>query len=112
LSSHRNRIIRGIMVLLAGILLVCSATGFAQQKTPIVVGSIWDLVGFGGEIGQALYRGAELAVELANNAGGIKGRKIEYINIDGQSELDVIAGAAKRLTQELKVVAGMGSEDD
>jgi branched-chain amino acid transport system substrate-binding protein len=100
------------MVLLAGILLVCSATGFAQQKTPIVVGSIWDLVGFGGEIGQALYRGAELAVELANNAGGIKGRKIEYINIDGQSELDVIAGAAKRLTQELKVVAGMGSEDD
>lgn len=112
MSSHRNRIIRGIMVLLAGILLVCSATGFAQQKTPIVVGSIWDLVGFGGEIGQALYRGAELAVELANNAGGIKGRKIEYINIDGQSELDVIAGAAKRLTQELKVVAGMGSEDD
>jgi branched-chain amino acid transport system substrate-binding protein len=112
LSSHRNRIIRGIMVLLAGILLVCSATGFAQQKTPIVVGSIWDLVGFGGEIGQGLYRGAELAAELANNAGGIKGRKIEYINIDGQSELDVIAGAAKRLTQELKVVAGMGSEDD
>lgn len=112
MSSHRNRIIRGIMVLLAGILLVCSATGFAQQKTPIVVGSIWDLVGFGGEIGQALYRGAELAAELANNAGGIKGRKIEYINIDGQSELDVIAGAAKRLTQELKVVAGMGSEDD
>ena len=51
-------------------------------------------------------------MELANNAGGIKGRKIEYINIDGQSELDVIAGAAKRLTQELKVVAGMGSEDD
>jgi branched-chain amino acid transport system substrate-binding protein len=100
------------MVLLAGILLVCSATGFAQQKTPIVVGSIWDLVGFGGEIGQGLYRGAELAAELANNAGGIKGRKIEYINIDGQSELDVIAGAAKRLTQELKVVAGMGSEDD
>lgn len=112
MSSHRNRIIRGIMVLLAGILLVCSATGFAQQKTPIVVGSIWDLVGFGGEIGQGLYRGAELAAELANNAGGIKGRKIEYINIDGQSELDVIAGAAKRLTQELKVVAGMGSEDD
>ncbi len=112
MSSHRNRIIRGIMVLLVGILLVCSATGFAQQKTPIVVGSIWDLVGFGGEIGQGLYRGAELAAELANNAGGIKGRKIEYINIDGQSELDVIAGAAKRLTQELKVVAGMGSEDD
>lgn len=91
---------------------MCSATGLAQQKSPIVVGSIWDLVGFGGELGQALYRGAQLAVELANDAGGIKGRKIQYVNIDGQSELDVIAGAAKRLTQELNIVAGMGSEDD
>lgn len=61
---------------------------------------------------QACYRGAQLAAELANNAGGIKGRKIQYTNIDGQSELDVIAGAAKRLTQELNVLAGVGSEDD
>jgi len=112
LSNHGNRVIRSIVVILVGILFAFNPAAFAQQKTPIAIGSIWDLVGFGGEIGQCAYRGAQLAVELANNAGGIEGRKIEYINIDGQSELDVIAGAAKRLTQELNVVAGVGSEDD
>lgn len=112
MSNYRNHAIRTIMVILATVLIMGSATGVAQQKSPVVVGSIWDLVGFGGEIGQALYRGAQLAVDLANKSGGVVGRQVQYTNIDGQSELDVIAGAAKRLTQELGVLAGMGSEDD
>jgi len=85
---------------------------FAQEKEPLLVGSIWDQVGFGGEIGQACYRGSQLAVDLVNEAGGIFGRKVEYNNIDGQSELDVIAGAAKRLAEEKNVLAAVGSEDD
>lgn len=85
---------------------------FAQEKNPLLVGSIWDQVGFGGEIGQACYRGSQLAVDLVNDTGGIFGYNVEYTNIDGQSELDVIAGAAKRLAEELNVLAAVGSEDD
>ncbi|MDD3655490.1 MAG: ABC transporter substrate-binding protein [Atribacterota bacterium] len=85
---------------------------FAQEKEPLLVGSIWDQVGFGGTIGQICLKGSQLAVDLVNEAGGIYGRKVEYINIDGQSELDVIAGAAKRLAEERKVLAAIGSEDD
>jgi branched-chain amino acid transport system substrate-binding protein len=85
---------------------------FAQEKEPLLVGSIWDQVGFGGTIGQICLKGSQLAVDLVNEAGGINGRKVEYINIDGQSELDVIAGAAKRLAEERKVLAAIGSEDD
>lgn len=106
------RVTRSVMAVLVTALVVGSSIGAAQQKSPIVIGSIWDLVGFGGEIGQAAYRGALLAVELANKAGGVMGRQIQYTNIDGQSELDVIAGAAKRLTEELGVLAAVGSEDD
>ena len=84
----------------------------AQEKEPLLIGSIWDQVGFGGTIGQLCLRGSQLAVDLVNEAGGIFGRKVEYINIDGQSELDVIAGAAKRLAEEKKVLAAIGSEDD
>ena len=97
-----------------GVLLLWGMWGMAlaQEKEPIVVGSIWDLVGFGGEIGQACFRGAQLAVDLANAKGGIFGHPIQYINIDGQSQLDVIASAAKRLCEEIKVLAACGSEDD
>lgn len=79
---------------------------------PIVVGSIWDFVGYGAEIGQAAYLGSLLAVEQVNAAGGIFGIPVQYINIDGQSTLDVIAAAAKRLCEEFKVVGAIGSEDD
>jgi len=97
------------------VLLFCFGTfgvAFAQEKEPLLIGSIWDQVGFGGQIGQICYRGSQLAVDLVNEAGGIFGRKVEYINIDGQSELDVISGAAKRLAEEQKVLAAIGSEDD
>jgi len=98
--------------LLLGIFLVATGALWAQDKEPIVVGSIWDLVGFGGEIGQACFRGAQLAVDLANAQGGIFGHPIQYTNIDGQSQLDVISNAAKRLCEEIKVLAACGSEDD
>jgi len=103
---------RGIKVLLmlAAFLFLFSGVGVAKE--PIVVGSIWDLVGFGGEIGQACFRGAQLAVDLVNEAGGIHGYPVKYTNIDGQSELDVISSAAKRLTEGLQVLAAVGSEDD
>lgn len=100
------------VVLLLIFLLVISSVTFAQKKEPLLIGSIWDLVGFGGPIGQNCFKGAQLAVDLVNEAGGIYGYKVEYLNIDGQSELDVIAGAAKRLAEERKVLAAIGSEDD
>jgi branched-chain amino acid transport system substrate-binding protein len=85
---------------------------FAAAQEKIVVGSIWDFVGYGAEIGQASYRGSLLAVELINAQGGIWGIPVEYINIDGQSTLDVIAAAAKRLCEEFQVLGAVGSEDD
>jgi len=100
-------------VLVLGVFLfLVNGVGLAKEKEPIVVGSIWDQVGFGGEIGQACFRGSQLAVKLVNDAGGINGHPVKYTNIDGQSELDVISSAAKRLTEEMQVLAAVGSEDD
>jgi len=103
---------KGISVLLIVSAFLFLVSGLAVAKEPLVVGGIWDQVGFGGEIGQACHRGAKLAVDQVNEAGGIHGYSVKYTNIDGQSELDVISSAAKRLTEELKVLAAVGSEDD
>lgn len=91
-------------------LVFATVIGFAAE--PIVVGSIWDFVGYGAEIGQAAYLGSLLAVEQINAAGGIFGMPVVYTNIDGQSTLDIIAAAAKRLCEDFKVLGAVGSEDD
>ncbi|HOR42455.1 MAG TPA: ABC transporter substrate-binding protein [Atribacterota bacterium] len=106
-----NLVLFNVIIVLI-FLMVGLSLATAQEKEPLLIGSIWDQVGFGGQIGQILIKGSQLAVDLANAEGGIFGHKIEYINIDGQSELDVIAGAAKRLAEERKVLAAIGSEDD
>lgn len=89
-----------------------SATTALAAEDKIVLGSIWDQVGIAAPVGQAAYRGSQVAIELLNEEGGIFGRKVELYNIDAQSDPTLIANASVRLTNELKVPAAMGLEDD
>ena len=106
-----KRLMMGIIVVFAAVCMIPGTT-IAEEKEPIVLGSIWDLVGFGGALGQTCLQGSKLAVKEANDAGGLKGHMIKYTNIDGQSDLAVISNAALRLTEKFKVLAGVGGEDD
>jgi branched-chain amino acid transport system substrate-binding protein len=109
-----ERRVKGIILFFSLLMLVALISGvaIAENEEPIVIGSIWSLVGAAAPLGQAHLRGSNLAVKLVNEAGGIFGHPIEYHNIDGQTDLTAISNATKRLTEELKVVAGLGSEDD
>ena len=102
------------LVLLVTALLVgiFSAPAAKAEEGKIVLGSIWDQVGIAAPIGQAAYRGAQVAIELVNEEGGLLGRKVELYNIDGQSDATLIANASSRLINELKVPCAMGLEDD
>jgi len=106
-----KRLMMGIIVVFAAVCMI-SGTTIAEEKEPIVLGSIWDLVGFGGALGQTCLQGSKLAVKEVNDAGGLRGHMIKYTNIDGQSDLAVISNAALRLTEKFKVLAGVGGEDD
>jgi branched-chain amino acid transport system substrate-binding protein len=88
------------------------AASAGAQPTDIAIGSVWSVTGVAAPLGQAQQKGSELAVELANDGGGIMGHKIVYQNIDGQSDTAIISSAAKRLAEERQVVAAIGGEDD
>jgi branched-chain amino acid transport system substrate-binding protein len=105
--------VKGIILFFSLLMLVALINGvaIAANEEPIVIGSIWSLVGVAAPLGQGLLRGSNLAVKLVNEAGGIFGHPIEYHNIDGQSDLAAISNATKRLIEEIKVVAACGSED-
>ena len=103
----------------AGAALCLGATVPAQARAqgsasgpPLRVGLMTDLSGpFAGAGSQPLFWGAEVAVELFNQRGGVEGRAVQAVTADSQSKADVAINEAERLLGQegLEVVTGIYS---
>ena len=83
---------------------VLAATGLAlAQAEPIKIGEINVLSGSFAAYGKSGRQGAQLAVEEINASGGLLGRRLELIQVDGQAKPDVAVQEAKRLILNEKV---------
>lgn len=71
----------------------------------IKIGANLELSGGVASYGKSLNDGAKLAIDEINAAGGIDGKKIEYIAVDNKSETAEATSAAIRLAEQEKVVA-------
>ncbi|MBW8270853.1 ABC transporter substrate-binding protein [Caldovatus aquaticus] len=79
---------------------------------PLRVGVMTDLSGpFAGAGSQPLFWGAEVAIELFNERGGVDGRPVQAVTADSQSKADVAINEAERLLGQegLEVVTGIYS---
>jgi branched-chain amino acid transport system substrate-binding protein len=81
------------------------ATGGADAKpgATIKIGSLHPLTGSSAADGQQMDKGAKLAVEAINKAGGIKslkGAKLELLSADTQGKPEVGQSEAQRLIQQ------------
>jgi branched-chain amino acid transport system substrate-binding protein len=85
---------------------VSLASGLASpaiaDTDPIKIGYLPALTGPSSSTGVGINRGTQLAVELINKEGGIKGRKIELIVRDTQSDPTKAVNAVAELTQRAK----------
>ena len=70
----------------------------AGAADPIRIGTILSVSGPAAFLGQDMKDGAQLAVDEINEAGGIGGRKIEWIFYDAQSQTlqPTVVDVAKR----------------
>ncbi len=93
-----------IRMLLAA--LAAAATAAAAQE--IRIGGLLETSGFIASLGQPGLEGAMLAVEQVNAAGGINGRKVEFVNVNSESDNTKTVSGAKRLLEQEKVVAIIG----
>src|ERR1051326_2701241 len=73
------------------------------QSEPIRIGYLPALTGPSSSTGIGINRGTELAVKEINAAGGIKGRQLELIVRDTQSEPTKAVNGAAELTHSEKV---------
>jgi branched-chain amino acid transport system substrate-binding protein len=72
-------------------------------KDPILIGYLPALTGPSSSTGVGMTRGAQLAIEEINKAGGIDGRMLELILRDTQSDPTKAVNATAELTRAAKV---------
>ncbi|MFV0368329.1 MAG: ABC transporter substrate-binding protein [Hyphomicrobiaceae bacterium] len=83
----------------------------ASAEEPIKIGLAAALSGQSAKSGEAIVRGLTIAIDEINDAGGIKGRKIELVARDDESNPGKGLLAARELVQREKVAALFGGLD-
>ena len=100
MRPNRRIALLAVLVLLAG----CG-----PKKAPsIKVGIYGSLTGTTATFGKSTLNGAQLAFDELNAAGGIGGKKIEYVAEDDQSKAEEAATAVQKLINQDHVVALIG----
>ena len=79
----------------AGLLLLASTAHAADDK--IIIGGAMSLTGFQAPLDTPALKGAEVAVKYLNENGGILGKQVELINIDGKSDPVTVGNVAVEL---------------
>jgi branched-chain amino acid transport system substrate-binding protein len=92
-------------VALLGVVL---AAGCARQSNTIKLGHYGSLTGSTAGFGQSVDKGARMAIDEINTAGGVLGRKVELKTEDDRSRPEEAKTAAIKLIEQEKVVALIG----
>jgi branched-chain amino acid transport system substrate-binding protein len=85
-----------------------AATAKPQGDDVILIGEVGSLTGAEAAFGISTRNGVDIAVEEANEAGGVKGKKIAVRVYDDQSKPEEAASAATRLVTQDKVKLLLG----
>ncbi len=104
MSSALLRVLAAAVAI--GYAAVCSRPVFAAE--PIKLGFFMSITGRDASFGEASLRGARLAVDELNAAGGVLGRPLELIVEDNRSQAGESATAAKKLIARDRVAVLIG----
>ncbi len=94
--------------MLVGATLACALAGpaWAQDREPIKIGVIAEESAIAGA---GISKGARMAADAINAAGGVDGRKVEVVVYDDHSSASDAVRAFQRAVSEDKVVAVVGT---
>lgn len=101
----RTRLVAALAAAFLAALPVVPLQALAQD---IKIGGLLETSGFIASLGQPGVEGAQLAVDQVNAAGGINGRKVQFINVNSESDNTKTVSGWKRLIEQDKVVAVIG----
>ena len=85
---------------LALAILACASLSVTAQQGPVLFYGIMELSGTGATPGNNFDNGVKLAVKEINAAGGILGRKINYVSTDTQTNPAVAKAVSQKAIDE------------
>ena len=99
------------LILTLVLIALCTFGAYAEVDTanPIKIGYVGALSGDTALWGQAGLNGLELTAKQIKAEGGILGREVQIIGLDGKGVSDDSVSAYKRLVEEYGVVAVVGT---
>ena len=98
-----------ILTLVLIALFTFGAYAEVDTENPVKIGYVGALSGDTALWGQAGLNGLELTAKQINEVGGILGREVQIIGLDGKGVSDDSVSAYKRLVEEYGVVAVVGT---
>jgi len=99
-------LLSALVVMMLPVRVVAAEPGVAEKD--IKIGILGSLTGPFAIFGTGNLAGATIAFEEANAAGGVNGRKLEWISLDDESSPPKGIAAYKRLVDQEKVFAVFG----
>jgi len=104
-SASRRRLLQGAASTTA---LALAVPSLARAAEPIKVGVLQPLSGGLENLGQQGVQGTRLAIEEANEAGGVRGRRFELVIADDKTDPKTAVERTRELIQRDRVVAIFG----
>jgi ABC-type branched-subunit amino acid transport system substrate-binding protein len=84
-------------IVAALVALVWSGAASAQTECPVKLGAVLGVSGPMGQVGERIAETGQFAVDVFNEAGGVKGCEVQYLLRDTQGQPAVGVDAAKNL---------------
>ncbi|NMC32597.1 MAG: ABC transporter substrate-binding protein [Veillonellaceae bacterium] len=109
MNLSKKQLALGLVLLFTlGLALTGCGGGGTKAEEVLKIGSIQDMSGTTSVFGNAITRGAELAIEKINAQGGVNGKKLKLITLDTKGDPKEAINAYNRLVDQEKVVAVLG----
>lgn len=101
-----------LCLIIAGTLAGCGGGGeAADSEGTIKIGALYNVTGDQASLDGPSLNGAKLAVKEINEAGGVLGKQIELVTVDGQTDQTASTNGASKLVDQDKVLAIIGFSD-
>lgn len=91
------------------VLVLVKPTLSQTAVKPLKIGLLYELTGIFSTMGGDAQKTIEVAVDMLNKSGGIKGHPVEYVTSDSQSNATQATLAAKKLIEAEKIHILLGS---
>ena len=99
-SWKRTSFLLIAFTVLAALILAGCGAGKGSDKGTIIIGGALCLTGIQAPLDEPAVRGANLAVDEVNKKGGVLGRKIAFLNLDGKSDPVTVGNVAVELIKK------------